>query len=274
MTLALRPVPARADPVGCASSSPTSSGDGAGHVQSLIFGAVLFNAAVVLAALGIIGDLLYAQRIMAQRTFERVRRIELQLDVPPSHYEPGARPTGQPPTTGANAGAAATEDREALKRMSPPSVTVDREGTVTGNTYDKYGSTNPVVKRLMAGFEGTLDELFDQAAPHVAARRGLRRGRARPHQWAQRPDDERVVGIDLDDPQLHAAVGAAPGAEPRVPGHEGREPAVRRRRVRRRDGDRGPRARPRPGAHGRRDGARAPRAGCSSASRASRCGAG
>ena len=33
-------------------------GDGAGHVQSLIFGAVLFNASVVLAALGIIGDLL------------------------------------------------------------------------------------------------------------------------------------------------------------------------------------------------------------------------
>ena len=32
-------------------------------------------------------------------------------------------------------------------------VTRDAEGTVTGNTYDKYGSTNPVVKRLMAGFE-------------------------------------------------------------------------------------------------------------------------
>ena len=60
-------------------------------MQSLIFGAVLFNAAVVLAALGIIGDLLYAQRMMSQRIFERVRRIELQLDVPPSHYEPGAR---------------------------------------------------------------------------------------------------------------------------------------------------------------------------------------
>jgi glycosyltransferase involved in cell wall biosynthesis len=89
-------------------------GDGAGHVQSLIFGAVLFNAAVVLAALGILGDLLYGQRIMVQRIFERVRRIELQLDVPPSHYEPGARPTGQAPTTGARAGQK-TEEREALK---------------------------------------------------------------------------------------------------------------------------------------------------------------
>ena len=75
---------------------------------------MLFNAAVVLAALGIIGDLLYGQRIMVQRIFERIRRIELQLDVPPSHYEPGARPTGQPPTTGARAGQK-TEEREALK---------------------------------------------------------------------------------------------------------------------------------------------------------------
>jgi glycosyltransferase involved in cell wall biosynthesis len=96
-------------------------GDGAGHVQSLIFGAVLFNAAVVLTALGIIGDLLYGQRMMVQRIFERVRRIELQLDVPPSHYEPGAQPTGQPATTGAHAGARSgeageqTDEREAVK---------------------------------------------------------------------------------------------------------------------------------------------------------------
>jgi glycosyltransferase involved in cell wall biosynthesis len=65
-------------------------GSGSGHVQSLILGAVLFNAAMLLAALGVIGDLLAAQRVMTQKTFERVRRIELQLGVPPSHYEPGA----------------------------------------------------------------------------------------------------------------------------------------------------------------------------------------
>jgi glycosyltransferase involved in cell wall biosynthesis len=88
-------------------------GTGAGHVQSLILGAVLFNAAVVLAALGIIGDLLSGQRIMLQRVFERVRRLELHNEIPPSHYEPGAEPTGQPPTTGARAGQ--TEEREALK---------------------------------------------------------------------------------------------------------------------------------------------------------------
>jgi glycosyltransferase involved in cell wall biosynthesis len=90
--------------------------DGAGHVQSLILGAVLFNAAMLLAALGIIGDLLSGQRIMLQRTFERVRRIELELGVPPSHYEPGAHPTGHEATTGAHAGRRGqTEEREAVK---------------------------------------------------------------------------------------------------------------------------------------------------------------
>jgi glycosyltransferase involved in cell wall biosynthesis len=71
-----------------------TGGGVAGHVQSLIFGGVLFNAAMLLGALGVIGDLLSAQRILLQRTFERVRRIELQLGVAPSHYEPGATAPG------------------------------------------------------------------------------------------------------------------------------------------------------------------------------------
>jgi glycosyltransferase involved in cell wall biosynthesis len=77
-----------------------------GHVQSLIAGAVLFNAAMLLGSLGVIGDLLDAQRTLSQRTFERVRRIELALGVAPSHYEPGADADG-PAATDA-------PDREAL----------------------------------------------------------------------------------------------------------------------------------------------------------------
>ncbi|HVS29216.1 MAG TPA: glycosyltransferase family 2 protein [Solirubrobacteraceae bacterium] len=94
---------------------------GKGHVQSLILGAVLFNAAVVLAALGVLGDLLHAQRVLSQRTIERVRRIELRLGVEPSHYEPGAPRAGGDArpgkTTGAGSGGATgkTEEREALK---------------------------------------------------------------------------------------------------------------------------------------------------------------
>ncbi|HTE61465.1 MAG TPA: glycosyltransferase family 2 protein [Solirubrobacteraceae bacterium] len=91
-------------------------GDGAGHVQSLILGAVLFNAAMVLAALGVLGDLISGQRITLQRIFERVRRVELELGVPPSHYEPGAPGGKQEPTTGAHAGGhGTTEEREAVK---------------------------------------------------------------------------------------------------------------------------------------------------------------
>lgn len=73
-------------------------GQGAGHVQSLILGAVLFIGAMLLGALGVIGDLLAAQRTLSQRTFERVRRIELALGIPPSHYEPGAERSARPET--------------------------------------------------------------------------------------------------------------------------------------------------------------------------------
>ena len=63
------------------------NGDSSGHIQSLILGAVLFIAAIQLFALGVIGDILAGQRVMTQRVFERVRRVELALGVEPSHYE-------------------------------------------------------------------------------------------------------------------------------------------------------------------------------------------
>jgi glycosyltransferase involved in cell wall biosynthesis len=64
-------------------------GHGKGHVQSVIIGAVLLIAAVQLAALGVMGDILAGMRTIQQRTLERVRRMELQLGVGPSHYEEG-----------------------------------------------------------------------------------------------------------------------------------------------------------------------------------------
>jgi glycosyltransferase involved in cell wall biosynthesis len=114
------------------------SGEGAGHIQSLILGSMLFVAAVQLAALGVIGDILAGSRVLQQRVLERVRRVELELGIAPSHYEPGtdrvalgeldgARPApasgggnrGRPETTtGAEAGPATGkgEEREALAR--------------------------------------------------------------------------------------------------------------------------------------------------------------
>jgi glycosyltransferase involved in cell wall biosynthesis len=93
------------------------SGEGSGHVQSLILGSTLFLVAVQLAALGVVGDILAGSRVLSQRILERVRRVELQLGVEPSHYEPGSSDTGQQATTGAQAGRATgkTEEREALR---------------------------------------------------------------------------------------------------------------------------------------------------------------
>jgi glycosyltransferase involved in cell wall biosynthesis len=94
------------------------SGEGQGHIQSLILGATLFVVAVQLAGLGVVSDILAGSRVLQQRILERVRRVELQLGVEPSHYEPGAREAEQPATTGAQAGPAtgkaAEDERERL----------------------------------------------------------------------------------------------------------------------------------------------------------------
>ena len=93
-----------------------------GHVQSLIAGAVLFIAAMLLGALGVLGDLLAAQRTLSQRTFERVRRIELELGIKPSHYEPGdarrapADPDGRELLQSASAGTGSPPGASAQKR--------------------------------------------------------------------------------------------------------------------------------------------------------------
>jgi hypothetical protein len=63
------------------------------------------------------GDILAGVRTLQQRTLERVRRVELQLGVQPSHYEPGAREPGvaADATTGVDAGPATGKpDRETV----------------------------------------------------------------------------------------------------------------------------------------------------------------
>jgi SAM-dependent methyltransferase len=74
------------------------------------------------------------------------------------------------------------------------------EAVPTGNTFDKYGSTNPVVRRLMVGFERALDELLERAAPSSIVDVGCGEG-VLTERWANRVSG-RVVGIDLDDPKL------------------------------------------------------------------------
>ncbi len=96
-------------------------------------------------------------------------------------------------------------------------ITRDAEGTVTGNTYDKYGSTNPVVRRMMENFERTLDELWAKASPASILDVGCGEG-ILTHKWAQRLGDRRVVGIDLADPAIQAewSKRTAPNLEYRI----------------------------------------------------------
>jgi 2-polyprenyl-3-methyl-5-hydroxy-6-metoxy-1,4-benzoquinol methylase len=102
-------------------------------------------------------------------------------------------------------------------------VTVSEQGVVTGNTYDKYGSENPVVRRLMASFERQLDELFELAAPSSMLDVGCGEG-VLVHRWAQRLGERnpaapaRVVGIDLEEESIQAgwAERQAPNLEYRV----------------------------------------------------------
>ena len=73
----------------------------------------------------------------------------------------------------------------------------------TGNTTDKYNAKNPVMRRLMDGFEADLDELFARIAPRSILDVGCGEG-VLTCQWAGRLDGGRIVGIDLDDPKLRA----------------------------------------------------------------------
>jgi glycosyltransferase involved in cell wall biosynthesis len=74
-------------------------GDRSGHLQSIILGGVLLMAAIQIFALGVLADLIASHRVVTQRTLERVRRIELELGVAPSHYQPG---TGRSRTDGSD----------------------------------------------------------------------------------------------------------------------------------------------------------------------------
>jgi SAM-dependent methyltransferase len=74
-------------------------------------------------------------------------------------------------------------------------------GVPTGNTYDKYGSTNPIEQRMMRGFMATLDSMLEGLAPtrilEVGVGEGQVMGRLR-----DRFPGVPLIGVDLPDVAL------------------------------------------------------------------------
>ena len=74
--------------------------------------------------------------------------------------------------------------------------------TPTGNTYDKYGSGNPIERRLMAGFLSALD----RAVPTDPGQRILEVGVGEGEVAARLASSRRsssLVGLDLPDQRRH-----------------------------------------------------------------------
>lgn len=67
------------------------------------------------------------------------------------------------------------------------------DGTVVGNTYDKYGSRNIIVRRLMQGFENSLVELVSKVSPGSIHEVGCGEG-----YWVMRWADQGITSTGSD----------------------------------------------------------------------------
>ena len=73
----------------------------------------------------------------------------------------------------------------------------------TGNTYDKYASSNPIERRMMAGFFDCFDRFVDAAAPQRVLEVGAGEGLVARRMLERRPDLAMAI-LDLPDPELAA----------------------------------------------------------------------
>ena len=82
-------------------------------------------------------------------------------------------------------------------------VTPTEEQVPTGNTYDKYGSTNPIEQRMMRGFFAALDGFLDRTAPTRIFEIGVGEGIVT-SRVIERFAGVPVIGLDLPDDELAA----------------------------------------------------------------------
>lgn len=84
-------------------------------------------------------------------------------------------------------------------------MTPTEEQVPTGNTYDKYGSTNPIEQRMMRGFFAAFDSMLDVAAAIRAPARILEIGVGEgivTQRVIERFPTAAVLGLDLPDDDL------------------------------------------------------------------------
>ena len=82
---------------------------------------------------------------------------------------------------------------------------VTTEPVPTGNTYDKYASTNPVEQRMMRGFFAAFDSMLDAASTSGTPRRILEIGVGEgivTSRVIERFPSANVLGLDLPDDEL------------------------------------------------------------------------
>jgi 2-polyprenyl-3-methyl-5-hydroxy-6-metoxy-1,4-benzoquinol methylase len=84
-------------------------------------------------------------------------------------------------------------------------------GVVHGNVYDKYGTHNPVARRLQSGFERAMDELLARAGrPASVLEVGCGEGHVTAR-LARRFPDARVIGRDVSPEVVALASRLHPG---------------------------------------------------------------
>ena len=77
----------------------------------------------------------------------------------------------------------------------------EADAVPTGNTYDKYASTNPIERRLMAAFLARLQRSLPARAPSRILEVGVGEGEVA-GRVADRYPGAFVAGVDLPDPTL------------------------------------------------------------------------
>lgn len=77
---------------------------------------------------------------------------------------------------------------------------------VAGNVYDKYGTRNPIARRLMAGFLDAVTALYARAGARSVLEVGCGEGRLAMQLLSSGPRPDRFVATDLDLGVLDSAL--------------------------------------------------------------------